>query len=351
VPIKLKDIGSFRLDLPGRVSPYILVHWIGNIFRSAIDQKAQLRPYFATYYTTLRCNLACTFCGEFPNASYPELDTGQAKRLLEIIRADCPSIYFTGGEPTLRNDIVELCRFSKEIGFSPVSLNTNASLLHVRPDLPRQLDHLVVSLNTLDVDKFSLQSRSSADMARRIQRNIAKCSARQRECGFRLTINCVVTPETIADTPGVMDFCFDHGATFALAAKLVGHRPDRGLAGDPRWEALVDYVLARKDEGKPVSNTRVFLDHVRRFEPFDCNPTSVPHIYPMGEVLYPCQVLKGAAVGLLETGSYAEAVRRCREQYGPIPRCARQCHLACYMESSMATTNPMMYLRGGSGCA
>ncbi|MFO7678178.1 MAG: radical SAM protein [Thermoplasmatota archaeon] len=80
---------------------------------------------------TNRCNLRCGYC--FMNAGAsgyiyePELD--QIKQLMLQARNVKPvgskAIQLTGGEPTIRDDLFDIIRIAKEVGFSHVQLNTN----------------------------------------------------------------------------------------------------------------------------------------------------------------------------------------------------------------------------------
>jgi len=80
---------------------------------------------------TNRCNLNCDFC--FANAracgfvyepSFDEI-VGMMKMLREELPVPCPAVQFSGGEPTMRDDLVEIVRKSKEMGFSQVQVATN----------------------------------------------------------------------------------------------------------------------------------------------------------------------------------------------------------------------------------
>lgn len=329
--------------------PYrILLHWLKNVIKMPFDRNGILKPYFATYYVTFRCNLSCSFCDDgnlakYPNIPCQEMDTEHAKRMLGILIKDCPSIYFTGGEPTIRPDIVELCRFSQDIGFQPVSLNTNGSLLHKCENILDHIDQLVVSLNTLDLDKYSKMVGVKKMVTEQIHANIASYAKQQKERSFNMTLNCVVNEETIHDTPALMDFCFDHNVSFSLVPRITENYPDEGLKNNPKWEWLVDYVLKQKKKGRRVFNSEFFLHSVRKFANFDCCPTLVPHIYPTGQLLYPCQKIQNIKCNINEIGSYRKAVNWAKEQSGPVPKCDNRCHLACYMESSMITRHPLRH--------
>lgn len=87
-------------------------------------------PVLSEIAITYRCNLNCEFCyvGEH---DHEELNTSDMKRVLFKIyhEAKVPSVSFTGGEPLLRTDIVELVSYASNIGLW-TNLITNATLIN-----------------------------------------------------------------------------------------------------------------------------------------------------------------------------------------------------------------------------
>ena len=92
-------------------------------------------PVLSEVALTYRCNLACRFCYAGCSCrkeeTASELTTDDARRILRIIREDAqvPSVSFTGGEPTLRDDLPELIRFARHDLGMRVNLITNGSLI------------------------------------------------------------------------------------------------------------------------------------------------------------------------------------------------------------------------------
>jgi hypothetical protein len=80
---------------------------------------------------TNRCNLTCPVC--FANAAAAgyvyEPTQEQVVGMLENLRATKPvpatALQFSGGEPTIRNDLFDLIKTAKELGFRHVEVNTN----------------------------------------------------------------------------------------------------------------------------------------------------------------------------------------------------------------------------------
>ena len=94
---------------------------------------------------TNRCNLRCPVC--FANAATAgyvyEPSKEQIIEMLENLRSNDPvpppAIQFSGGEPTIRQDLTELIRAAKEVGFHHVEVNTNGLRLAQSVDYCRDL--------------------------------------------------------------------------------------------------------------------------------------------------------------------------------------------------------------------
>ena len=89
--------------------PFVLKnfkHYFQNLYRRGVRRTNVVAPYAAILYVTHKCNLACTYCTQKePDVFSQELPTAETIKLLQIARKETDSILFTGGEPTLRNDI------------------------------------------------------------------------------------------------------------------------------------------------------------------------------------------------------------------------------------------------------
>jgi len=95
---------------------------------------------------TYRCNNNCYFCYTGGPRKINELKTKDWKKVLDKLwDSGVPQVVFTGGEPTLREDIVELVDHAREFVTGMV---TNGRLLaRLAPDLKRvSLDYVQVSL-------------------------------------------------------------------------------------------------------------------------------------------------------------------------------------------------------------
>lgn len=93
---------------------------------------------------TLKCNLNCMYCYNVCKNKMPypegELDTEQTKKLIDkaIKESGCTSFTFTGGEPYLRDDIIDLIEFTKDKVYS-MNVITNGTLLN-KENIKRSID-------------------------------------------------------------------------------------------------------------------------------------------------------------------------------------------------------------------
>ncbi len=90
---------------------------------------------------TNRCDLTCWYCFFYAKEGEPiyEPSMDQIKFMLKRMRNIKPvganAVQITGGEPTLREDLPEIIRAAKDIGYDHVQLNTNGVNLAHEPAL------------------------------------------------------------------------------------------------------------------------------------------------------------------------------------------------------------------------
>ena len=107
---------------------------------------------------TNRCNLNCDFC--FVNARAcgyvyePSFD--QIVEMLTLLRNErpvpTPAVQFSGGEPTLREDLLDIIRKAKELGFKQVQIATNGVKIARDPGYAKSLKEAGLSTVYLHFD-------------------------------------------------------------------------------------------------------------------------------------------------------------------------------------------------------
>src|SRR3989338_8919038 len=113
---------------------------------------------------TNRCDLTCWYCFFYAKEGEPiyEPTMDQISFMLKRMKNEkpvgCNSIQFTGGEPTLREDLPEIVKTAKEIGYSHVQLNTNGISLCHNPELAKNLKAAGVSNLYMSFDGMTPQT-------------------------------------------------------------------------------------------------------------------------------------------------------------------------------------------------
>ena len=86
-----------------------------------------VRPLVAELFLTENCNLRCISCACWRERTRDELTTEEWKDVLrQLVDLRIHKVNFTGGEPLIRKDAVELMRYARDIGIRRMHLNTNA---------------------------------------------------------------------------------------------------------------------------------------------------------------------------------------------------------------------------------
>jgi radical SAM protein with 4Fe4S-binding SPASM domain len=130
------------------------------------------RPILATLDIELteRCNCSCIHCyinlpAEDENAIQMELPAEELKEILrEAASLGCLRVRFTGGEPLLRQDFVELYMFARRLGLR-VALFTNATL--ITPELAEllastpPLEPLEITVYGMERDSYESVTKAS----------------------------------------------------------------------------------------------------------------------------------------------------------------------------------------------
>ena len=179
---------------------------------------------------TRTCNLKCVHCyaGSEGKLYEGELTTVEAKAMIDDLAAfGAPVLLFSGGEPCVRPDLVELMRYAKSHGMRVV-LSTNGTL--ITPELAQQfaqvgLSYVGVSLDggPATHDKF----RNVPGSFDRALAGVRNARAAGIKVGLRMTINKRNWREIddvfdIMESEGIKRACFYHLVYTGRGSELMG---------------------------------------------------------------------------------------------------------------------------------
>jgi len=177
-----------------------------------------VRPLVAELFLTDNCNLRCVSCACWRTTTLEELTTAEWKDVLDQLAAlRMHKVNFTGGEPLLRRDAIEIMTYARSAGVRNMHLNTNAILL--RPAmLDRVLDAGVRSFNVSvdgpkDVHDRIRGRKGAFDRTRAHLENLVR--ARDRY-GLKIRMNFTVMQDNVASLADIAALAQEVGVVLYL---------------------------------------------------------------------------------------------------------------------------------------
>lgn len=301
----------------------------------------RFRPLITNFYVTKRCNLKCRYC--YPPGDEPEMETGLALSLLEKIRPHNPVLNFTGGEPLLHSRLQLLIQRAKELRFYPIILSTNGLLIDKIIDILPLVNHLVISLDSLNADLNDMLF-GARGVTQDIIANIERCASLSRGGEFHMSLHSVISPETIDGIEDIASFCDLLDITLSVSPEHGRYYPHSGLFKKPEYARLIDRLAEMKKRGNPIACSFGYLRKIRDFHEHRCYPYVSPRIEPDGRVYFPCQRRKERYVYLQDYTSLYKLMQK-ESDWGSLEDCAHRCFLACYLDVEGYIRNPFSLIR------
>ena len=155
------------------------------------------------------CNNRCVFCvqGDKRN-EIPPRTTDECKALLVQHRANTDSVVFTGGEASVRNDLIELVAYARELGYRVIQLQTNGRRLAYLP-----FAHAMVAAGLTEVSPALHGSTAELhDELTRAKGAFGQCVQgirNVRRLGLPVITNSVVVRRNVADLPALARLLID----------------------------------------------------------------------------------------------------------------------------------------------
>jgi uncharacterized radical SAM superfamily Fe-S cluster-containing enzyme len=190
--------------------------------KPAPDVRTQLFDYPALYpehksqsvltnlLITNRCNLRCNYC--FMNAGAsgvvyePTLD--QIKELMTQARNERPmgskAIQITGGEPTVRDDLFDIVRMAKDLGFAHVQVNTNGIKLAESVDYCQRLKDEKVNTVYMSFDGVTKKTNPWIEQGKKAIENLRKANLKV------VLVPVLIGGKNLQETGKIVRFALDN---------------------------------------------------------------------------------------------------------------------------------------------
>ncbi len=161
---------------------------------------------------TRSCNLACKHCrAEAHPEPYPgELSTAEAKALIDTFpQVGSPIIIFTGGEPTMREDVYELAAYARDRGLRCV-MSPNGT--RITPEVAQKIRDAGFQRCSISIDEAD---PSRHDEFRRMKGAFEASMQgieNLKRAGMEFQINTTVTRSNLASFKNMFKLCERIGA-------------------------------------------------------------------------------------------------------------------------------------------
>ncbi len=139
-----KRFSEWQYDGKGISTPHVPIA-APCPFNCGLCARHKSHPALVNLVATNRCDLSCFYCFFYAEAAgyVYEPTLNHIRYMLRQARKLRPypaiALQITGGEPTLRDDLVEIIKIAKEEGFTHVQVNTTGITLAYNPKLAIEL--------------------------------------------------------------------------------------------------------------------------------------------------------------------------------------------------------------------
>ncbi|MFA4955282.1 MAG: radical SAM protein [Patescibacteria group bacterium] len=328
-----------------------LRRFLGNLVTANTSKLEYLPPQIAVYHVTYGCNEDCVWCSRRQDRqeATPSVSWSRIEQIFRSLRQVTSALYLTGGEPLLDERIEVMLKLARALGFYPIVVNTNATLLEERSLVPELADVIVASLHAVDPKRLASICQIREALAQKAIENIYHSAKVAKSLGNQLVVNCVLAPDNAQDAQGVLGFCQQHGIPLAVAPAIQDHQPlIKGADTQPSsaYAAFLDRVMqTKRDEPKSIESSLSYLYCIRYWGLFDCRPTSILSVSPEGYVLNPCELkyahLPKRLAWIDGNGSLLDLLPRLLDGARRFSPCTKNCLKACYVEPALALEHPL----------
>jgi uncharacterized radical SAM superfamily Fe-S cluster-containing enzyme len=159
---------------------------------------------------TNRCDLRCSYC--FMNAGASgrvyKSTMEQLRDLMIQARNERPmgskALQITGGEPTIRDDLLDIVKMAKELGFTHVQVNTNGLKLADDPKYCKELKDATVNTIYMSFDGVTKETNPWIEKNKKAIENLRKVYLKV------VLVPCLIGDKNLHETGKIVQFALDN---------------------------------------------------------------------------------------------------------------------------------------------
>jgi AdoMet-dependent heme synthase len=207
-------------------------------------------PRIISWNLTCQCNMHCAHCylDAGRQGDERELDTSEAKRVIDQIACvSSPLLILSGGEPLLRNDLLEIAEYGKERGFR-MALGTNGTL--ITPRMATRLKAAGIQKVAISIDSATPEEHDRFRGVRGAWKRAVDGIHASQEAGMGVQMNTTVTLQNYDEIDAIIDLGESFGIRDFQLFFLVPTGRGRSIEDitPQMYEAMLRGIVARVKE-------------------------------------------------------------------------------------------------------
>lgn len=192
---------------------------------------------------TFKCNNACKFCVQGEKRKiHCDKETKEIKTILDDSRNNYGEVVFTGGEPTLRKDIIDLVSYAKSLGYR-VQIQTNGRMFMYQ-DFCKRMGYAGIEVAAISIHGHTAKLHDHLTGARGSFQQSTTGIKNLLHLGIPVVTNTVINKFNYRYLPNVAEFLIDLGINqYQLSFPHILGNAFANLAWMiPRKKEVVPYV-------------------------------------------------------------------------------------------------------------
>jgi radical SAM family uncharacterized protein len=322
---------------------YMKTLWLGlrlycGLFSNSLGLKV---PLFCGHKLTYNCNLRCKMCPFWKRSSTDSSLENEKGILKQIYNSGACGIAFEGGEPLLRNDLVNILAFSRSLPLH-TSLVTNGTLLESRIDEIAPYINGVIYVSLDGLEKTHDAIRGVSGCFKKAIRGIIASNGK-----VSVTINTTIMADNLHEIEDMVKLAKELDVGISVAVAFEYCNTDASAPTADKITKIARKLIEMKKKGYPIVNSINYFKIVAKEKNWKCKPWALINIDPKGNLVLPCYVRNEYAnsISLLKT-DIKTAVSEFN--WKETQNC-KECNLHCYVEPSLVLSRDFLtYLNWAS---